>query len=122
MSQDNKVVLLQHRAKLRKNDLSDHEKVVFAYHYFEQNNHDEAVKLLSSVSGHYYESGLHKDISRALLCHATYASTQNPAHGKESEFYLVVYRLVRHITHNKIHFTNSGHFYLLKDYLFKDFM
>lgn len=120
MSQDNKVFILGH-AK-RKNSLTDKERVVYAYHYFERNNESEAKKLLSEISKHYYDSTFHKDISRALLCHLTYPTTQNPVHGKESEFYLVVYRLTKFIVENKIHFNGSGYFVQLRDELFKDLM
>lgn len=119
MSQDNNVVLLNH--KKRKNIITDRERVVFGYHYFEQNNQDEAVKILSEVTPGYYQSQFHKDISRALLCHATIKSTNDPKLGKESEFYLVVYRLTKHVTSRKLTFNQSGHFYQLKDELFKDF-
>jgi hypothetical protein len=117
MSQDNKLVMIQH-ARV-KNRITDYERIVFAYHYFEQNNPDEAKELLSKVHTLYYQSQLHKDISRALLAHATYASTQDPGLGKESEFYLIVYRLTKIITENKLHFTGSGNFYQLRDELFK---
>lgn len=122
MSHDNKVILMEHKKKQLSHKLTDHEKVVFAYHYFEQNNVGEAIKAIQDVSQGYWTGQFHKDISRALLCHATYQTTQNPALGKESEFYVVVYRLVKYITSNKIHFNGSGHFYQLKDELYKDFM
>lgn len=105
----------------KKNQLSDHEKIVFAHHYLEQNNQAEGTKLLSSINPSYFHSQFHKDVARALLCHATHKNTQDPKHGKESEFYLVVFKLTRHIVSHKIHFTGSGHFYQLKDELFKDF-
>jgi hypothetical protein len=117
VSQDNNVILLDHRS--RKNNLSDHDKIVFAHHYFESGNHDEAIKLLSSVSSGYYISGFHKDIARALLCQSTYKLTLDPDLGKESEFYLVVYNLTIHIVSNKINFVGSGHFYQLRDELFR---
>jgi hypothetical protein len=102
-----------------KNRLSDHERIVFAYHYFEQGTPDKAKELLSQVNSLYYQSQFHKEIARALLCHATYAHTQDPILGKESEFYLVVYRLTKLITEKKLHFIGSGHFYQLRDELFK---
>jgi hypothetical protein len=103
-------------------NLTNKEKLVCAHHHFTNHQHYEATKLLSSVDRHYLEQDLHKDVSRALLCHCTYAKTQDPGIGKESEFYLIVYYLVRHISETKIHFKNSGYFYMLKEELFKGFL
>ncbi len=122
MSQDHKVIQMLHIKRLKTNQITDKEKIVYAYHYFESGNDFDAKKLLNSVSGPYYDGGLFKDISRALLCQTTVRTTGNADHGKESEFYLVVYRLTKHIIDNKLNFTKSSHFYLLKDQLFKDFM
>lgn len=119
MSQDNKIVLIQHA--MRKKNITDYEKIVFAYHYFEQGNPESAKELLGTVHQLYYQSQFHKDIGRALLCHATFKTTNDPMTGKESEFYLIVYRLTKQITESKMHFTGSGHFYQLRDELFKGF-
>lgn len=121
MSQDNKVVQLLHIKKSNNNDLSNKEKLVFAYHYFDQGNDEAAIKLLCTVGQAYYVTQFHKDISRALLCQATYKTTQDYNIGKESEFYIIVYRLVVTITSKKLVFTGSGHYYQLKDELFKGF-
>lgn len=107
--------------RLKKNDLTDRDKVVFAYHSFEQGNDGEAISLLKNVSQSYYLTQLHKDISRALLCQATYKNTNDPSMGKQSEFYLVIFYLVKLITSRKLNFQTSGYFYQLKDELFKDF-
>lgn len=102
--------------------LSNRDKLVYAHHHFQSHQHYEATKLLASVDRHYLEQDLHKDIARALLCHCTYPKTQDPLIGKESEFYLIVYYLVKHISETKIHFKNSGYFYLIKEELFKGFL
>lgn len=120
MSQDNKVFILGHAKK--KNILTDMERLVFAYHYLESGNESEAKKLLSEVSKRYYDSTMHKDVSRALLCLETCRTTRHQPHAKEAEFYLVIYRLTKYITENKIHFNGSGYFVQLKDELFKDLM
>jgi hypothetical protein len=119
MNQDNKVVMMAHMKN--KNKMSDRDRVVYAHHYFQNGNTDGAMKLLGDVHSLYYQSQMYKDISRALLCHATYKTTNDPGLGKESEFYLIIYYLTRHITENKLHFTGSGHFYQMRDELFKGF-
>jgi hypothetical protein len=122
MSQDNKVVQLLLIKKRKNNDLSDKEKLVFSYHYFDLGNEEAAIKLLCTVGQVYYMNQFHKDISRALLCQATYKTTQDYNLGKESEFYIIVYKLVVIITSKKLVFTGSGHFYQLKDELFQGFL
>lgn len=122
VSRDNNIVLIDHKKKQKLNKLTDRERIVYGYHYFEGGNHQEATSILGQVNQAYWTGQFHKDIARALLCQATYATTQHPGHGKESEFYVVVYRLTRHVTSNKIHFNGSGNLYLLKDELFKDLM
>lgn len=121
MSQEPKVLNMMAIKRQKKNDLTDHEKVVFAYHAFDQGNDEQAISLLKSVSQSYYLTQLHKDISRALLCQATYKNTLDPVMGKQSEFYLVIFYLVKIITSRKLMFQTSGYFYQLKDELFKDF-
>lgn len=113
---------MDHKKKQKNGKLTDRERVVYAYHYFERGNSSEALATLCQVNQSYWTGQFHKDISRALLCQATYATTQHPGHGKESEFYVVVYRLTKYVTSNKIHFDGSGNLYLLKDELFKDLM
>lgn len=121
MNQGPKVVSLSGR-RLKHQKLSDKEKIIYSYHLLSDCFVDDAIDLLKLVSKDYYEKDLHKDISRALLCYATKASSQNIQHGKESEFYLVVYRLVKMISEQKLYFKNSEYFVMLKDQLFKDFM
>lgn len=122
VSQDNNVFMFELKKKSKSNQLTNRDKVVFGYHYFEQNNPEEAIHTLNIVESAYWITQFHKDISRALLCGATFNTTQDPSMGKESEFYIVVYRLTKHIVTNKIHFTGSGHFYQLRDELFKGLM
>lgn len=110
------------KRKLKHNQLTSRDKVIFAYHYLVQSNFEETIKTLNMIDSAYWVTQFHKDIARALLCVSTYASTQDPGLGKESEFYLVVYRLTKMIIDNKLHFTGSGHFYQLKDELFKGLM
>lgn len=122
VNQDNNIVMFELKRKLKHNQLSNRDKIIFAYHYFDQNDVNSAVNTLNTVDGAYWITHFHKDISRALLCIPTYQSTQDPSIGKESEFYLIIYRLTKRITDGKIHFTGSGHFYQLKDELFKGMM
>lgn len=119
MSQDNNVISFDQNKKQKKNILTDKEKIVFAYHAMEVSNLDEMFKLLTSVSPGYYQTQFHKDISRALLCQSVFKSTQDFNLGKESEFYLIIYRLTKAVTEGKFNFVGSGHFYQLKDELFK---
>lgn len=99
--------------------LSDYEKIVYAYHNFQSNNSEEALKLLNLISPWYYQNQFHKDISRALLCASVAKTTNDLLMSKESEFYIVIYRLTMYITEHKIHFNGSGNFYQLKYELFK---
>lgn len=121
VSRDPKIIPISQLRKVKRS-LTDHEKIVYGYHAFEEGDPAEAIRLLSSVSQAYFMNGFHKDISRALLCQITFKTTNHPDHGKESEFYLVIYRLTKHIVSNKIHFNGSGHFFQLKDELFKGMM
>lgn len=120
MSQDSNVVNMGSSRK-KKFKITDRERIVLAYHAYEQQNPEEATKLLASIDQGYYLMQFHKDIARALLCWATRKETQNEALAKESEFYLVVYRLTKHVVANRANFPKSGHFLELKDTLFKDF-
>lgn len=118
MSRSNLVVLGHRKSKSK---MTDKEKLVYGYHYFQDQNTEDAIDLLSSIDRQYFITGLHKDVSRALLCQLTYKTTQNSDHGKEAEFYLIVYNLTKIITSGNMTFNNSGHFFVLKDELFKDF-
>lgn len=119
MSQDNNIFDMN-LSKKKKFKLPDREKVIAAYHLFESAQDEEAMELLSTVDQHYYLFQFHRDISRALLCWAIRASTQRLDHQKESEFYLIVYRLTKLITNRKLNFPKSGNFAELLDTLFKD--
>lgn len=117
---NNKVVLIDHKKKHK--ILTDHQRVVFGFHYLEDGNVEEALSTLGQVNQSYWTGQFHKDIARALLCHLTYPNTGNPQHGEESEFYLVVYKLTKLIIEGNIHFNGSGNIRLLKDELFKGLM
>jgi hypothetical protein len=124
MSQDN-VVNLDLARRVKKKQLTDRDRLVFAYHELSKQSVEglqTGLDLLNEVSDTYYKEGLHKDISRALLCWTTYKKTLNFAHGKESEFYIIVSNLVAIITQNKLTFKKSEYFYFLRQELFKDFM
>ncbi len=112
---------MEYIRKQKTNKLSNKEKVVFAYHCVQNEEIDKAIKLLTSVDQNYYIVEFHKDISRALLCHATCKNTDSIELYRESEFYLVVYRLVKFITESKVLFSKSGYFSELRDTLFKGF-
>lgn len=107
--------------KRKKYGLTDRDKIVFAYHFFEDKKYDEAKKLLGEISGGYFTTGFYKDIARALLCWATMKYNNDSKCQKESEFYVVVYRLTRKVIGEKLIFKNSGYFTDLKNELFKDF-
>ncbi len=109
-----------HSAKTIINKISDREKIVVSYHIIEQGRTLEAIDLLSSISQDYFLIQFHKDIARALLCWATRGIAQDLKLAKESEFYLIVYRLTKFITENKLTFKNGGYFYELITELFKD--
>lgn len=121
MSQDNEVVDLGLFKQVKKNQLSDHGKIVCGYHLLSQDNFEEGIKVLGSVSTHYYTTELYKDLSRALLCWSTCQNSGNEDHRKESEFYLVVYRLTKMVVGHNLLFTNSGFFHDLINGLFKGF-
>lgn len=101
--------------------LSDKDKLVYAYHAFEKNDNEQAFKLLNAISQSYYLTQFYKDLSRALLCHSVAKLTNDPDQGKESEFYLIVYRLTKRIVATNIIFKGSGYFHILKEELFKGF-
>lgn len=109
-----------HSAKTMINKIPDREKIVVAYHTIEQGRTAEAIGILSSVSQDYYLIQFHKDIARALLCWATRGAAQDFRLAKESEFYLIVYRLMKFITENQLTFDKGGYFYELMIGLFKD--
>lgn len=119
MNQDPKVLFLQHKSQSRKNVLTHKDAICFALQYMEQGNNDEAIKIFQAIPSSYWTEQFHKDISRALICHITAKTTGDQMLGKESEFYLVVYYLVKRITREKLNFKNSGYFQQLKDELFK---
>lgn len=118
MSQDSNIVNIGMSGK-KKFRLPDREKIIMAYHLFESNKGSDAIELLSSVDSHYYLIQFHRDIARALLCWAV-RHTGNPNLAKESEFYLIVYRMTKFIVGNKLNFPKSGNFTELLDTLFKD--
>lgn len=121
MSQNN-VVNLELARKVKKKQLTDKDRLVFAYHEFVGGRNEEAIKLLNDVSENYYKFQLSKDVARALLCWATYKKTLNFIHGKESEFYIIVSNLVSIVTENQLLFKRNEYFYLMRQELFKDFM
>lgn len=105
----------------KRTNLTDKEKLVLGYHLLENNKEDEAKKILGQVSSGYMATTFHKDISRALLCWSVCKKTENEEHRKESEFYLIIYRLTKRVSSTNLMFKNSGHFVDLKDTLFKGF-
>lgn len=119
MSHDNNIVSIETRKK--RGHLSDKDKIVLAYHLIEESKEKDALKLLGSINQSYYLTYIHKDVSRALLCYLIFKTTQQENLRKESEFYLVLYKLTKHILRNNLVFNKSGFFYTLKDELFKDF-
>jgi hypothetical protein len=121
VSQENEIVDLDLFKKFKKNQLSDHGKIVYGYHLLRERKVIEAKKVLASVSVHYYSVDIHKDIARALLCWATYMQNQDPNLGKESEFYTVMAKLTRMVVTENLLFTNSGYFHELSVTLFKGF-
>jgi hypothetical protein len=118
---ENEIVNLGLFKQFKKNQLTDYGKIVYGYHLLRERRVLDAQKLLGSVSTSYYTMDLHKDIARALLCWATYQNTQDESLRKESEFYIVVYKLTKMITTEGLLFTNSGFFHDLKNGLFKGF-
>lgn len=121
MSQDN-VVNLEIARKTKKKQLTDRDRLVYAYHEFVAGRNEDAIKLLNDVSEDYYKFQLNKDIARALLCWATCKTTLNFMHRKESEFYIIISNLVSIVTENKLLFKRNEYFYLMRQELFKDFM
>lgn len=123
MSQDDNtsVVPMDLFKKKRKGSLTDHERVVFAYHLFENGDNDGAKKLLGEVSSGYFTTTFYRELSRALLCYSVSKGTDNHALGKESEFYVVAYRLYKKVIREELVFKNSGYFVEMKDGLFKGF-
>lgn len=124
MSHDNNILDISMSRK-KKNRLPDREKIVLAYHAFEHDDPKEGQNLLASVDQGYYVVQFHKDISRALLCWSTFKSIQDATQSenmrKESEFYLIVYRLTKIIVGNRLNFPKSGNFTELTSTLFRDF-
>lgn len=121
MSQDNDIVDLDLFKKFKKNQLTDHGKIVYGYHLLRERKVEEAKKILASVSVHYYSVEIFKDLSRALLCWVTYMNTNDESLRKESEFYTVMSMLTRIVVTENLIFTNSGYFHDLKNGLFKGF-
>lgn len=121
MSQDN-VVNLELARKTKSKQLTDRDRLIFAYHEFVDGRNEDAIKLLNDISEDYYKVQLSKDLARSLLCWATYKSTLNFMHGKESEFYVIVSNLVAIVTQNKLLFKRNEYFYLMRQELFRDFM
>lgn len=101
--------------------MTDHMKIVYAYHSFEENDPAEAFKLLDSVTQTYYVVQFHKDIARALLCHQIGKTHPDEAIKKEAEFYILVYRLTKKIVTSGLRFDRCQYFYDLRSELFKDF-
>jgi hypothetical protein len=121
MSQDNSspVVPMELFKKKRKGGLTDHERIVFAYHLFENGDDPGAKKLLGEVSCGYFTTIFYKEVARALLCWSISKGTNLHDLGKESEFYVVIYRLYKKIIREELVFKNSGYFTEMKDGLFK---
>lgn len=106
--------------RIRDQNLSDHDKIVYAYHLLQDSDSERASKLLTSVSKTYLKSGLHIDISRALLCHLINQRSPDALIGKESEFYLVIYGITLHVAQNSVEAGWATPFRELKERLFKD--
>lgn len=102
-------------------ELSDREKLIYGYHLLEDKDEMGAAKLFGSLSPGYMVTTFYKDLSRALLCWATLQSHNNEDMRKESEFYLIVYRLTKKVAAEGLVFKNSGYFMELKDTLFKGY-
>lgn len=122
MSQDNDIVDLDLFKKFKKNQLTDHGKIVYAYHLIQEEKIEEARKVLSSVSVQYYTTEMYRDLSRALLCWATYKNNSDLNLYRESEFFLVVSKLTKAVISKNLIFQNSGYFHDLKNGLFKGFI
>lgn len=107
----------------RHKDLTDKGRIVFAYHAFQSGNANEGVKLLSEVSQDYYMSGLYQDLARACLFWSLYVNSRGvngDQYYKESEYYLIVYRLVKFVIQGGLCFNKSGYFHDIDLKIFKD--
>lgn len=102
-------------------DMSDKDRIIYAYHAFQEGNGDKGRSLLNSVSTTYYITKFHKDISRALLARLIYPKTKDEFLQKEAEFYIVVYRLAKKIVGENISFQKAQYFHELRNELFKGF-
>lgn len=118
---DNEVTNLELFKKFKKNQLPDRGKIVYGYHLLRERKVEDAKKILASISKHYYVVDIHKDISRALLCWATYQITNDLNQYRESEFYVVISKLVKMVAAENLIFNNSGYFHELRTTLFKGF-
>lgn len=122
MSRTNNLILLDYKKKEKAKQLSDRDRICFAWHYISEGELDRAIKIMAPIQDYYWATQIHKDIGRALLCHEAYKSTRDSNMGKESEFYIVIYRLTKYISDTKVQFKNASQFWLLRDQLFKDLM
>lgn len=104
----------------RHKELTDKGRIVFAYHAFQSGNSTEAVKLLTEVSQDYYMSGLYQDLARACLFWSLYVNNKQDSFYKESEYYIIIYRLVKFVVHGGLCFNKSGYFHDIELKIFKD--
>lgn len=106
--------------KMKKNSLTDKEKIVVGFHLFEEGNTVKAIEILASISQTYMNTGLYRDIAKAAVCQLAYQFSQNPKHSEEAEFYLVVYRMTTAITRMDLDFKNSSYFWDIHNFLFSE--
>jgi hypothetical protein len=122
MSQNNDgVVHLNLFKKKVHGELTDRDKIVYAYHLLESGDEMGASKMFGTLSPGYMATNFYKDLARALLCWATHKNTNNEDHRKESEFYMIVYRIAKRVNVEGLVFNNSGYFTEMKDTFFRGF-
>lgn len=107
--------------ELKGKSLTDRERIVYGYHFISNEDYENGYKLLGQVTQEYFEVGLFKDLSRALLCHTVGEMFADVSMQREAEFYLVIYRLTRMILTLRPEAIWTIQFFQLKETLFKGF-
>lgn len=96
-------------------NLTDRDKVVYAYHFLRLGNFILAQKYLNRLDSGYFDSGIFKDLFKAVL--AWTVTRDNPALKTEastklSEYFLVVKRAV--VMFEDVNFQTKPAFYRFK--------
>jgi hypothetical protein len=83
----------------RKVDPTDKDYVVYAYHFTRLGHHLLAQKYLNRVSNHYFDNGIYRDLSQALLMWSVVQEVpmlkDKPGVAASYEYFIILRRAVK---------------------------